>query len=130
MIVKVPLVLGSCNSSTISLPSSAHLWVQMEVCKYHLEVYFPKQLDFQTAYIIIPLTVVGRDYVGTTNFSYQFTAIRGRQAAREYYVAMCPLKLLPRIFLFDDIRFKFFLGNILIIEDRCRLLMKPLILLQ
>ena len=24
------------------------------------------------------------------------------QAGREYYVAMCPLKLIPKIFLFDD----------------------------
>lgn len=35
-------------------------------------------------------------------FSYQFTALRGIQAGREYYVVMCPLKLIPRIFLFDE----------------------------
>lgn len=36
------------------------------------------------------------------NFSYVFPAIRGVQAGREYYVSMCPLRLLPRLFHFDD----------------------------
>lgn len=33
---------------------------------------------------------------------YVFTALRGRQAGREYYVVMCPLKLVPKIFLFQE----------------------------
>lgn len=36
------------------------------------------------------------------SFSYVFSALRGVQAGREYYVAMCPLKLIPRLFLFDE----------------------------
>lgn len=36
------------------------------------------------------------------NFSYLFPAIRGIQAGREYYVSMCPLRLLSKIFVFDD----------------------------
>ncbi len=35
-------------------------------------------------------------------FNYQFTALRGMQAGREYYLVMCPLKLIPKIFLFDE----------------------------
>jgi DNA sulfur modification protein DndB len=35
-------------------------------------------------------------------FNYQFIALRGRQAGREFYVVMCPLKLIPKIFLFDE----------------------------
>ena len=35
-------------------------------------------------------------------FTYSFPALRGIQAGREYYVAMCPLKLIPKIFLFDE----------------------------
>ncbi len=35
-------------------------------------------------------------------FEYNFPAIRGVQAGREYYVSMCPLRLIPRIFLFDE----------------------------
>lgn len=35
-------------------------------------------------------------------YTYTFPALRGTQAGKEYYVAMCPLKLLPRIFLFDE----------------------------
>ena len=37
-----------------------------------------------------------------TQFEYVFPAIRGVQAGRAYYVSMCPLKLIPRIFLFDE----------------------------
>lgn len=33
---------------------------------------------------------------------YAFAALRGKQAGREYFVAMCPLKLVPRLFLFQD----------------------------
>jgi len=36
------------------------------------------------------------------SFSYVFSALRGVQAGRDYYVAMCPLKLIPKIFLFDE----------------------------
>lgn len=35
-------------------------------------------------------------------YTYTFPALRGTQAGKEYYVAMCPLKLLPRIFLFAE----------------------------
>lgn len=35
-------------------------------------------------------------------FTYTFPAIRGVQAGREFYVSMCPLRLLTKIFLFDD----------------------------
>lgn len=35
-------------------------------------------------------------------FEYVFPAIRGVQAQREFYVTMCPLRLIPRLFLFDD----------------------------
>lgn len=38
----------------------------------------------------------------TNTYKYIFPAIRGIQAGREYYVAMCPLKLIPSIFRFDD----------------------------
>jgi DNA sulfur modification protein DndB len=33
---------------------------------------------------------------------FTFTAIRGIQSGREYYVAMCPLKIVPRLFLFNE----------------------------
>lgn len=35
-------------------------------------------------------------------FEYIFPSIRGIQASREYYVSMCPLRLIPKIFLFDE----------------------------
>jgi DNA sulfur modification protein DndB len=35
-------------------------------------------------------------------FEYVFPAIRGVQAQREYYVSMCPLRLIPKLFVFDD----------------------------
>jgi DNA sulfur modification protein DndB len=37
-----------------------------------------------------------------TTFSYNFPAIRGVQAGKSYFVAMCPLRIIPRIFLFDE----------------------------
>lgn len=36
------------------------------------------------------------------NFQYVFPAIRGVQAEREYYVSMCPLHLIPKIFIWDE----------------------------
>ena len=35
-------------------------------------------------------------------FNYQFAALRGIQAGRPYYLAMCPMGLIPKIFLFDE----------------------------
>jgi DNA sulfur modification protein DndB len=35
-------------------------------------------------------------------FEYVFPAIRGIQAGREFYVSMCPLRLISKIFLFDE----------------------------
>lgn len=35
-------------------------------------------------------------------FNYSFPALRGIQSGKEYYVVMVPLKLIPRIFLFDE----------------------------
>lgn len=35
-------------------------------------------------------------------FNYNFPALKGYQANKEYFVVMCPLKLIPKIFLFDE----------------------------
>jgi DNA sulfur modification protein DndB len=35
-------------------------------------------------------------------FEYVFPAIRGIQSGHEYYVSMCPLRLIPKLFSFDD----------------------------
>lgn len=35
-------------------------------------------------------------------FEYNFPAIRGIQAGRAYYITMCPLRMIPRLFLFDE----------------------------
>jgi DNA sulfur modification protein DndB len=34
--------------------------------------------------------------------TYGFDAIRGTQAKRDFYVAMCPLKIIPKLFIFND----------------------------
>ncbi|MNW47034.1 hypothetical protein D3C74_243530 [compost metagenome] len=36
------------------------------------------------------------------DFSYNFPSIRGVQAGRHYYIAMCPLKLIPKVFIFNE----------------------------
>ena len=38
----------------------------------------------------------------SSNFGIKFPAIRGVQASREYFISMCPLRLTPKFFLFDD----------------------------
>ena len=37
-----------------------------------------------------------------TRFGYTFPAIRGIQARREYYTSMCPLRMIPKILLFNE----------------------------
>lgn len=36
------------------------------------------------------------------NYHFSFTALRGVQAGRAFYTIMCPLKLVPRILVFDE----------------------------
>ena len=36
------------------------------------------------------------------NFHYNFPAVRGLQAQQEYYIAMVPLALLPKMFSSDE----------------------------
>jgi DNA sulfur modification protein DndB len=40
--------------------------------------------------------------MGSVDNVHTFTAMRGIQAGREYYSAMCPLRVIPKIFLFDE----------------------------
>ena len=40
--------------------------------------------------------------MASPGFEYVFPVIRGVQASREYYVSMCPLRLLPKLFLFNE----------------------------
>jgi len=42
------------------------------------------------------------DSLMTLPFEYVFPAIKGIQAGREYYVSMCPVRLIPKLFSFDD----------------------------
>jgi len=42
------------------------------------------------------------DIKDAESFNYIFTALRGIQAGREYYSTMCPLRLIPKLFLFDE----------------------------
>lgn len=36
------------------------------------------------------------------NFFYTFPAIKGKQATRDFFVIMCPLAILPKLFLFNE----------------------------
>jgi len=42
------------------------------------------------------------DELETGSEVYGFDALRGIQAGREFYVAMCPLKIIPKLFVFID----------------------------
>lgn len=37
-----------------------------------------------------------------SNFFYTFPAIRGKQASRDFFIIMCPLKILPKLFIFNE----------------------------
>lgn len=45
---------------------------------------------------------VVKDINGLDSFNYTFPAVRGIQSGREYYICMCPLKLVPRLFLYNE----------------------------
>jgi DNA sulfur modification protein DndB len=38
----------------------------------------------------------------TPSFEYVLPVIRGIQAGREYYVSMCPVRFIPKLFPLDD----------------------------
>jgi DNA sulfur modification protein DndB len=38
----------------------------------------------------------------SSSYTYAFAALRGRQARQTFYVAMCPLRLIPKLFLYDE----------------------------
>jgi DNA sulfur modification protein DndB len=40
--------------------------------------------------------------MSSSKFGYQFPSLRGTQAGRDYFISQCPIRLLPRIFAFDD----------------------------
>ena len=42
------------------------------------------------------------DDAGAGAFEYVFPAIKGTQAGREFFASMCPLRLIAKIFLFDE----------------------------
>lgn len=46
--------------------------------------------------------VKANNTVREVTFGYSFPAIRGIQANREYYVSMCPIRLIPKLFLFNS----------------------------
>jgi DNA sulfur modification protein DndB len=51
---------------------------------------------------IITNNASGTSQMADHSFEYIFPSIRGIQASREFYVSMCPLRLIPKIFLFDE----------------------------
>lgn len=40
--------------------------------------------------------------MSSPSFTYTFPAVRGIQAGREYFIAQCPVRMLPKIFSFTD----------------------------
>ena len=37
-----------------------------------------------------------------SNYCYSFPAVRGQQAGKPFYIATCPLRLIPKIFVYDE----------------------------
>jgi len=42
------------------------------------------------------------DELSVSHETYGFDAIRGTQAGNDFYVGMCPLKIIPKLFIFND----------------------------
>jgi DNA sulfur modification protein DndB len=67
-----------------------------------------KMIDFRVIGFYDPIprrgakVTVQKLQSASESFSYVFSALRGVQAGRQYFLAMCPLKLIPKIFLFDE----------------------------
>ena len=59
-------------------------------------------------------------------FVYQFSALRGRQAGREYYAAMVPFGLVPKLLVFDDEELKRCFRHQLLLPSPYLVLTKPL----
>ncbi|WP_156506387.1 DNA sulfur modification protein DndB, partial [Oleiphilus sp. HI0117] len=36
-----------------------------------------------------------------SGYCYSFPATRGMQAGKPFYIAMCPMRIIPKIFIFD-----------------------------
>ena len=47
-----------------------------------------------------------------SEFSHTFPAIRGTQAGRPCYIAMCPMRIVPKLFKFDEEEVLAFKGNL------------------
>ena len=37
-----------------------------------------------------------------SNYCYSFPAVRGQQAGKPFYIATCPLRIIPKIFMYDE----------------------------
>jgi DNA sulfur modification protein DndB len=61
---------------------------------------YNKQLNKQ--FQINRQTMTNKRVIFDRTFAFSFPAIRGIQAGREYYVAMCPMKVIPKIFQFNE----------------------------
>ena len=37
-----------------------------------------------------------------SNYCYSFPAVRAIQAGKPFYIATCPLRIIPKIFIYDE----------------------------
>jgi DNA sulfur modification protein DndB len=74
----------------------------------HYEKTAPTTRLKQTFVMLHPLFVcnnanmLSNAHTTASSYTYTFPAISGIQAQREFFVSMCPLRLLPKLFQFDD----------------------------
>lgn len=51
---------------------------------------------------VVDNTNMPKSPAAPSSYTYTFPAISGVQAQREFFVSMCPLRLIPKLFQFDD----------------------------
>lgn len=64
--------------------------------------FLDETFDFHTTTVTMPPSRTAPAGDKPEPFTYVLWAIRGMQAGRSYFVAMCPLKLIPKLFLYDE----------------------------
>jgi len=83
----------------VTLPSLCFIHAS-DPCE--VDIFFNLVLTDKIVFVIFLTNKNDKETNMTTNFEYTFPAVRGIQAGSEYYITMCPLRYIQRLFTFDE----------------------------
>jgi len=61
-----------------------------------------KHLIYNVGSYVLAMSTLRQIPMSVGTFTHTLPVVRGVQSGREYYVTMCPMKLIPKLFLFDE----------------------------